>query len=150
MFERFSDRARRVTALAREEARTLNHYIGTEHILLRLLREGERVLATSREALGVAGEVSWRVRLLSVPDPRHPSPVEALKDFEAVRLFVERARARLPGFVLSAADEPAVVQVGRPLDGSPLAIELAAAQPTNRWKQRDDCAAAVMHEWTKR
>ncbi len=150
MFERISDRARRVTALAQEDARTLNHYIGTEHILLGLLREGEGVLATSREALGVAGEVSWRIWSLSIPDSRHPSPVEALKNFEAVRLFVERARARLPGFALSAEDAPAVVQVVRRLDGSPLAIELAAAQPTNRWEQRDDRAVAVMHEWTKR
>jgi class 3 adenylate cyclase len=89
---------------------------------------GLRVLATSREALGVAGEVSWRVRSLSVPDPKHLPRIEALEDFEAIRLFVDRARAHVPGFALTAEDAPSVVQVCRRLDGIPLAIELAAAR----------------------
>jgi ATP-dependent Clp protease ATP-binding subunit ClpC len=55
MFERFTDRARRVVVLAQEEARTLNHgYIGTEHILLGLLREPQGVAARALEALGVS------------------------------------------------------------------------------------------------
>jgi predicted ATPase/class 3 adenylate cyclase len=87
-----------------------------------------RVLATSREALGVAGEVSWRVRSLSVPDPKHLPRIETLEDYEAIRLFVDRARAHVPGFVLTAEDGPSVVQVCRRLDGIPLAIELAAAR----------------------
>jgi len=57
MFERFSDRARRVVVLAQEEARTLNHnYIGTEHILLGLIHEGEGVAAKALEALGISLE----------------------------------------------------------------------------------------------
>ncbi len=57
MFERFTDRARRVVVLAQEEARTLNHnYIGTEHILLGLIHEGEGVAARSLDSLGVSLE----------------------------------------------------------------------------------------------
>jgi ATP-dependent Clp protease ATP-binding subunit ClpC len=55
VFERFTDRARRVVVLAQEEARTLDHnYIGTEHILLGLIREGEGVAASALEALGIS------------------------------------------------------------------------------------------------
>ena len=55
MFERFTDRARRVVVLAQEEARMLNHnYIGTEHILLGLIKEGEGVAAKGLEALGIS------------------------------------------------------------------------------------------------
>ena len=57
MFERFTDRARQVVVLAQEEARTLNHdYIGTEHILLGLIREGDGVAATALESLGISLE----------------------------------------------------------------------------------------------
>jgi ATP-dependent Clp protease ATP-binding subunit ClpA len=57
MFERFTDRARRVVVLAQEEARRLNHnYIGTEHILLGLIREGEGVAAKALESLGISLE----------------------------------------------------------------------------------------------
>src|SRR5580693_8881605 len=57
MFERFTDRARRVVVLAQEEARTLNHnYIGTEHILLGLIHEGEGVAAKALESLGISQE----------------------------------------------------------------------------------------------
>ena len=56
MFERFTDRARRVVVLAQEEARMLNHnYIGTEHILLGLIHEGEGVAAKALESLGPVG-----------------------------------------------------------------------------------------------
>src|SRR5947199_5920319 len=57
MFERFTDRARRVVVLAQEEARMLNHnYIGTEHILLGLIHEGEGVAAQALESLGISLE----------------------------------------------------------------------------------------------
>jgi ATP-dependent Clp protease ATP-binding subunit ClpC len=57
MFERFTDRARRVLVLAQEEARLLNHnFIGTEHILLGLIHEGEGVAAKALESLGVSRE----------------------------------------------------------------------------------------------
>ena len=54
MFERFTDRARRVVVLAQEEARMLNHnYIGTEHLLLGLIHEGEGVAAKALESMGI-------------------------------------------------------------------------------------------------
>ena len=57
MFERFTDRARRVVVLAQEEARMLNHhYVGTEHILLGLIHEGEGVAANALESLGISLE----------------------------------------------------------------------------------------------
>src|SRR6478752_3365086 len=57
MFERFTDRARRVVVLAQEEARLLNHsYIGTEHILLGLIHEGEGVAAKALESLSISLE----------------------------------------------------------------------------------------------
>ena len=57
LFERFTDRARRVVVLAQEEARLLNHnYIGTEHILLGLIHEGEGVAAKALESLGISLE----------------------------------------------------------------------------------------------
>ena len=57
MFERFTDRARRVVVLAQEEARMLNHnYIGTEHLLLGLIHEGDGVAAKALESLGVSLE----------------------------------------------------------------------------------------------
>ena len=57
MFERFTDRARRVIVLAQDEAKLLNHnFIGTEHILLGLIHEGEGVAAKALESLGIALE----------------------------------------------------------------------------------------------
>ena len=87
-----------------------------------------RILATSREALGVEGEARWLVPPLSVPDSqRAPSP-EELGDYESVRLFVERARGRDPSFSLNPKNAPAVAKTCRMLEGIPLAIELAAAR----------------------
>ncbi len=87
-----------------------------------------RILATSREALGIAGERAWLVPSLSLPDdPRRLPPVEELMRYEAVRLFVERAEA-VSGFVLTGQNASAVERVCRRLDGIPLAIELAAAR----------------------
>ena len=88
-----------------------------------------RILATSREALGVAGEISWPVPPLTSPDGRDDLPsLEALVRYEAVRLFVERARAVAPAFELTERNAAAVAQVCLRLDGIPLAIELAAAR----------------------
>jgi non-specific serine/threonine protein kinase len=86
-----------------------------------------RVLATSREALGVAGEVKWLVHPLSRPGSQQPPAVENLVDFESVRLFLERARCHHPAFVLTPRNVGAVADVCRQLEGNPLAIELAAA-----------------------
>jgi predicted ATPase/DNA-binding SARP family transcriptional activator/DNA-binding CsgD family transcriptional regulator len=97
-----------------------------------------KVLATSREALGVGGEVLWQVRPLSLPATTNGaapngvsngrSSVEGLMRYEAVRLFVDRARLRLPDFGLTQANAGAVAKVCRKLEGIPLAIELATAR----------------------
>ncbi len=86
-----------------------------------------RVLATSREALGVAGERTWPVPALALPDGAGASAA-AVGASEAVRLFVERARAVRPSLELSDENAAAIVQICRRLDGLPLAIELAAAR----------------------
>jgi non-specific serine/threonine protein kinase len=80
------------------------------------------VVATSREALGIGGEAIWRVPPLSLSG--RPGSVAGS---DAARLFIERARLQRPELVLTAADEAAVDEICRRLDGLPLAIELAAA-----------------------
>jgi predicted ATPase/DNA-binding CsgD family transcriptional regulator len=91
-----------------------------------------RVLATSREPLGVGGEVLWRVPPLSLPATMGESDggpsVEGLMRYEAVRLFVDRARLRLPDFGLTQENVGAVARVCQKLEGIPLAIELATAR----------------------
>ena len=86
-----------------------------------------RVLVTSREALAITGETTWPVIPLRVPDISESPPIEGLLTYEAVQLFVERARSVFPSFTLTPENASAVVQVCRRLDGMPLAIELAAA-----------------------
>jgi predicted ATPase/DNA-binding SARP family transcriptional activator/DNA-binding CsgD family transcriptional regulator len=87
-----------------------------------------RILATSREPLSVPGEAVWTVRPLSLPDVERASSIESLINSEAVRLFLDRAHLRLPGFALSEANAGAVGRICRKLEGIPLAIELAAAR----------------------
>ncbi len=87
-----------------------------------------RILASSREQLGIAGETAFRVPSLSIPDPRHSPAIETLAQYEAVQLFVDRAALALPGFTLTHDNAAAVVQICHRLDGIPLAIELAAAR----------------------
>lgn len=89
---------------------------------------GLHVLVTSREALGSAGEAALRVPPLALPPPGERYPVEQLLQFEAVRLFVERALAARPDFEVTDRNAPAVAEICRRLDGVPLAIELAAAR----------------------
>ncbi len=88
---------------------------------------GVRILATSREPLGVAGEVTWRIPSLAVPDAAEREP-ERLATIDAVRLFTDRVRAARPDFQLDRTTSPAVVRIVRRLDGIPLALELAAAR----------------------
>jgi len=87
-----------------------------------------RILATSREALGVEGELRWPVPPLLVPDPQGTPSSEQLAAYESVRLFVERARGRDPTFSLGPQNAVAVAEICRRLEGIPLAIELAAAR----------------------
>ncbi|MBU3065703.1 protein kinase [Nocardia sp. NEAU-G5] len=87
-----------------------------------------RVLATSREALGIGGETVLRVRPLTVPDPDRQPPLRGAARYDAIRLFVERATAAVPGFALTEDNVAAVAEICRRLDGLPLAIELAVAR----------------------
>jgi predicted ATPase/DNA-binding SARP family transcriptional activator len=93
----------------------------------RLLRAapGLRILATSREPLGVAGEVLREVPPLEVPDA---GDLDAVRASSAVRLFTARAEAAAPGFVLDTDTAPAVAAICQRLDGLPLALELAAGR----------------------
>jgi len=86
------------------------------------------ILTTSREMLGVAGERVFHVSSLSTPDSHKRMLIEDMMNYEAVRLFVERAATVIPNFILTSENAPAVVQVCQRLDGIPLAIELAAAR----------------------
>jgi predicted ATPase/class 3 adenylate cyclase len=86
------------------------------------------VLATSREPLAVPGEVTYRVASLSLPDARQPRPLTDMMQYEAVRLFVERAQAAQPAFRLTDANAAAVARICQRVDGIPLAIELAATR----------------------
>ena len=86
------------------------------------------LLASSREALNVAGEQTYRVPPLSLPDPKQIQTVETLSQFEALRLFIERALAVQPAFAVTNATAPVVAQICWRLDGIPLAMELAAAR----------------------
>jgi predicted ATPase len=119
------------------------HLIDTcAQITERLLRASPRlhILITSRESLGIAGEIAWAVPTLSVPDPAEcevqradgtASDEEILSrwmKYEAVRLFIDRAVAAQPSFQLTVKNAETVGKICYRLDGIPLAIELAAAR----------------------
>jgi len=95
-----------------------------------LLRSGSRLklMASSREFLHVPGETTYPVPALALPDPQEATSAQALLQFEAVRLFVDRARAVQPAFEVTSANAPSLAAICRRLDGIPLAIELAAAR----------------------
>jgi predicted ATPase/DNA-binding SARP family transcriptional activator len=124
---------------------TLAHWVATrqmllvldncEHVVAACARLAEKlllasgnlvILATSREGLGIAGEVTWLVPLLSLPETQ--DWLRLFQDYEAIRLFVERAKAAKSEFELTEQNALAVAQICRRLDGIPLAIELAAAR----------------------
>ncbi|HZA46462.1 MAG TPA: hypothetical protein VE568_14360, partial [Rubrobacter sp.] len=126
---------------------TLSGYLGTKKLLLvldncehlveacavlaeALLRAcpNLRIFATSREALGIAGETRLTVPPLSLPDPRRLPAVGDLVHYEAANLFVERAKAVKPEFALTERNAMSVAQICYRLDGIPLALELAAAR----------------------
>lgn len=88
---------------------------------------GLKVLATSRELLGVPGEAAYSVPSMSSPDSG-AAGVDQLLDFDAVRLFVSRARASDRSFELAASNASHVAEICRRLDGVPLALELAAGR----------------------
>ncbi|WP_137724140.1 protein kinase domain-containing protein [Prescottella subtropica] len=87
-----------------------------------------RVLATSRELLGLGGETVVPVAPLHTPDPERPQSTTGMSRADAVQLFAERAAAAAPGFTLTDDNTAAVAAICTRLDGLPLAIELAAAR----------------------
>lgn len=87
-----------------------------------------RILATSREPLGVPGETVYDLRPLAVPRPHGATAPQQLAECDAVRLFTDRAASAAPGFALTDANAEAVAELCRRLDGLPLAVELAAAR----------------------
>ncbi|MEW5717170.1 MAG: tetratricopeptide repeat protein, partial [Chloroflexota bacterium] len=87
-----------------------------------------RILATSREPLGITGETVRRVSPLCLPNFDVAPSLQDLEQCESVRLFVARAGAVKSDFALTEQNAPAVAQICRRLDGNPLAIELAAAR----------------------
>jgi predicted ATPase/class 3 adenylate cyclase/Tfp pilus assembly protein PilF len=89
---------------------------------------GLKVLATSRAPLGLYGEHEFPVPPLDMPDLKRRPTLERLTQYEAVGLFVERARAVRPDFAITNESAPAVAEICVRLDGLPLAIELAAAR----------------------
>ncbi|HEY3248822.1 MAG TPA: tetratricopeptide repeat protein [bacterium] len=88
---------------------------------------GLATLATSREPLGIMGELIYRVPSLTLPD-QHSLSIRSLSAAEATRLFIDRAAFARPDLQLTDADAPAVAQIAAALDGIPLAIEMAAAR----------------------
>jgi predicted ATPase/DNA-binding winged helix-turn-helix (wHTH) protein len=124
---------------------TLGEYIGSKRLLLlldnaehvlgacahlvdALLRGCEQlvILVTSRERLGITGEMTYRVPSLALPDTSRGIEPEQIVACESVRLFVERARLQRPHFAVTAENASAVAAICQQLDGIPLAIELAA------------------------
>lgn len=87
-----------------------------------------KIMASSREPLGLSGEAILRVPPLSLPETTPQVSPEELQRYESVQLFTERAAAVLPGFSLTQVNAAAVAQICRRLDGIPLALELAAAR----------------------
>ncbi|MGW2663752.1 protein kinase domain-containing protein [Nocardia tengchongensis] len=87
-----------------------------------------RILATSREAIGIGGEGVVPVPPLRFPDPNDGSSLRAAAGYDAMTLFAERAAAAVPGFQLTNDNQVSVVGICARLDGLPLAIELAAAR----------------------
>ena len=119
------------------DKRTLIVLDSCEHVLSRaaelvdalISASGDlKVIVTSREGLGVEGERLFALRSLSVP--ASAVDLKAIEASEAVRLFMDRARMRDDGFVLTAKTAPAIAEICRRLDGIPLAIELAAGRIT--------------------
>jgi predicted ATPase/DNA-binding SARP family transcriptional activator len=110
-------------------------------LLARLLAQvpGLRVLATSREALGITGEAVFGVGPLPLPEPH--APLDELRSHAAIRLFEERARQSDPSFAVDEGNAATAAQVCAALDGLPLAVELAAARL--RGMSLDDLAARL-------
>ena len=91
---------------------------------------GQNILATSRQPLTVSGEILYQLQGLTLPsfDSATVSDPQDLKQYDAIRLFVERGRAVSPHFRIMAENAPAIIEICHRLDGIPLALELASAR----------------------
>jgi non-specific serine/threonine protein kinase len=121
---------------------------GCAEIADRLLRRCAHltILVTSRERLGIAGEVTYRVPSLSLPDTgREGGTFEALA-CEAARLFIERARLQRPDFTVTDADAASLLSICERLDGIALAIELAA--PRVRHMSLQELSGGLDHRFS--
>lgn len=87
-----------------------------------------KIIASSREGLGIAGEQAYRVPSLSLPDIRQTATPESIGQYESARLFIDRALLSKTEFIVTRQNAPALASVCHRLDGIPLAIELAAAR----------------------
>src|SRR5262249_40374287 len=87
-----------------------------------------KILTSSREPLGLSGEISYRLPPLSLPADEAPLDVDASLKYDCVRLFVDRARSVQSHFRLDEKNARAIIQICTRLDGIPLAVELAAAR----------------------
>ena len=90
--------------------------------------QGIRILATSREALNIPGEVVWRIPSLTFPVTGSKEDIEKIQKYEAIRLFTERASSGKPGFFLNSQNASPLVGICQRVEGIPLAIELAATR----------------------
>lgn len=117
--------------------RTLIILDNCEHVLAEACRVADslltagtdvRLLITSREGLGLDGERLLPLRSLSIPAAQSFQDIAVLREFESVRLFMDRAQRVVSNFALTAANAAGVGEICRRLDGIPLAIELAAAR----------------------
>ncbi len=107
------------------------HVISEAAVLVEAVLSGAsecRVVATSRELLGVGGEVALGMRSMSMPAAGTPTDWAELSRYDAVRLFTERAAASVSTFRVAGDNAAAVQEICRRLDGMPLALELAAAR----------------------
>ena len=89
---------------------------------------GIKIVVTSRESLRISGEKVVPIAPLELPSLEHMPSLDQLVQFEAVRLFIDRAMAVKPDFAVTNANAPAVAEICHRLDGLPLAIELAASR----------------------
>ena len=132
------DLAQRLTRVLRPQSRLLvldnceQLLAETAAIAMHLLSGCPRlwILVTSREGLGVPGEVIWRVPSLKFPWPGRQPSIDEMAEYGAMALFADRARAARPGLVIGASDIAALSSICFRLDGIPLALELAAARVT--------------------
>ncbi len=107
------------------------HVLGATATVLAALLTGcpeTSALITSRQPLGLAGEVVWRVPELTMPDDAIAVTLDTFDSYDALRLFVVRAREARPGMVLDRRAVGQIASICRELDGMPLAVELAAAR----------------------